>query len=221
MSEPLAPASDIIAARLTHLFDAAADPLAIDSHLAANGLQANVERAQGVRVPGAFDEFELAVRAVLGQQVTVKGASTLMSRFTEAFGERISTDDDRLTHLTATADRVARASVAEIREIGLPNARAATLHALATAVAIRNLSLESGEGVERFRSCLLELPGFGPWTADYIAMRVARWNDAFPASDVALRHALGDVTPSEIARISAQWKPWRAYAAMRLWLFGG
>lgn len=221
MSDALAPASDVIVGRLRRLFDSDADPLVIDEHLASTGLHANVARAAGVRVPGAFDEFELAVRAVLGQQVTVKGASTLMSRFTEAFGERISTEDDRLTHLTATADRVAGASVVEIREIGLPNARAATLHALATAVASGKLSLESGTGVEHFRSRLLELPGFGPWTADYIAMRVARWKDAFPASDVALRHALGDVGPAEIMRVSAQWKPWRAYAAMRLWLFGG
>jgi AraC family transcriptional regulator of adaptative response / DNA-3-methyladenine glycosylase II len=207
--------------RVAHLFDTAANPLDIDLHLASNGLGANVDRAAGVRAPGAFDPFELAVRAVLGQQVTVKGASTLMSRLTIAFGDPIETGDAELTHLTATADRLAAATAAEIREIGLPNARAATLHALATRVANGNITLESFEEVSALRSQLLALPGVGPWTADYIAMRVAHWTDAFPASDVALRHALGDVSATEIARISAKWSPWRAYAAMRLWLYGG
>jgi AraC family transcriptional regulator of adaptative response / DNA-3-methyladenine glycosylase II len=212
--------ADAVVQRLVHLFDLGADSLAIDAHLAANGLRAHVEHAAGVRAPGAFDPFELAVRAVLGQQVTVKGASTLMSRLTVAFGEPIETRDPRLTHLTATAERLASASVSDIRGIGLPNARAATLHALATSVARGDIAFEPDSNVDALRSKLLELPGFGPWTVDYIAMRVAHWTDAFPASDVALKHALGDVGPAEIARISAQWRPWRAYAAMRLWLQG-
>jgi AraC family transcriptional regulator of adaptative response / DNA-3-methyladenine glycosylase II len=224
VSDSLVPATPIVVKRLAHLFDLSADPVPIDAHLASNGLRTNVERALGVRVPGAFDGFELAVRAVLGQQVTVKGASTLMSRLTEAFGEPIATDDPRLTHLAPAADRLARATASEIRAIGLPNARAATLHALATHVANGDLALEtSTEGpvdVETLRSKLLALPGFGPWTVDYILMRVAHWADAFPASDVALRHALGDVGPAEITRISKQWSPWRSYAAMRLWLYG-
>jgi AraC family transcriptional regulator of adaptative response / DNA-3-methyladenine glycosylase II len=224
ISDSLVAAGDVVVIRLAQLFDCGADPEAIDSHLASNGLRANVEGAPGLRVPGAFDGFEVAVRAVLGQQVTVKGASTLMARLTEAFGEPISTDNPRLTHLTPTAERLAEASVSEIREIGLPNARAASLHTLATGVANGNVLLETnvevGHDVDSLRSSLLSLPGFGPWTADYIAMRVAHWPDAFPASDVALRHALGDVSPAEITRIAAQWSPWRAYAAMRLWLFG-
>jgi len=224
VSDSLAPATGVIVNRLTRLFDLGADPAAIDSHLASNGLRANVERMPGVRVPGAFDGFELAIRAVLGQQVTVKGASTLMTRLTEAFGEPVSADDPRLTYLTPTAERLASSSITAIREIGLPNARAATIHALATHVATRGIDLEPNaelqSDVGALRANLLALPGFGPWTADYIAMRVAHWTDAFPASDVALRHALGDVSPREIARIAAKWSPWRAYAAMRLWLYG-
>src|SRR5262249_21626246 len=137
LNESLASVCELVIERLTHLFDVAADASAIDAHLADNGLRASVGRVAGIRVPGAFDPFELAVRAVLGQQVTVKGASTLMSRLTHAFGEPIDSGDARLTHLTATADRLADASVSEIREIGLPSARAATLHALATRVARR------------------------------------------------------------------------------------
>ena len=164
------------------------------------------------------------MRAVLGQQVTVKGASTLMSRLTTAFGEPIATDDPRLTHLTPTADRLARATVPEIREIGLPTSRAATLHALATHAATGGIDLDTNiemrHDIEAFRSNLLELPGFGPWTVDYIAMRVARWTDAFPASDIALRAAMGNATPAKLTRMAERWRPYRAYAAMRLWLQG-
>lgn len=224
VSDSLAPATTLLVTRVARLLDLGANPVTIDSHLASNGLRANVERMPGVRVPGAFDGFELAVRAVLGQQVTVKGASTLMTRLTEALGEPISSDDPRLTHITPTAERVASSNIAAIREIGLPHARAATIHALATHVATRSIDLEANaenpSDVDALRANLLALPGFGPWTADYTAMRVAHWADAFPASDVALRHALGDVSPREIARISAKWSPWRAYAAMRLWLYG-
>ena len=164
------------------------------------------------------------MRAVLGQQVTVKGASTLMSRLTHAFGEPIATDDPRLTHLAPTADRLASATVAEIREIGLPNARAATLHALATHVAAGAVDLETSIearlDVDALRSNLLALPGFGPWTVDYVAMRVAHWTDAFPASDIALRSAMGNASPPTLTRMAEPWRPYRAYAAMRLWLQG-
>ncbi len=192
----------------------------IDDHLARNGLRENVTRAAGLRVPGAFDSFELAVRAVLGQQVTVKGASTLMSRLTQAFGEPIETGHPGLTHVSATANRLANASVADIREIGLPGARAATIHSLATHVANGDISLESPGNVDEFRAKLLELPGFGPWTVDYIAMRAAHWTDAFPASDIALRSAMGNASPAKLTQMAEPWRPFRAYAAMRLWLYG-
>jgi AraC family transcriptional regulator of adaptative response / DNA-3-methyladenine glycosylase II len=220
LSDSLESVSDTILERLAHLFDVAADSVAIDSHLADNGLRASIGRTAGVRVPGAFDAFELAIRAVLGQQVTVKGASTLMSRLTHAFGEPIETNDPGLTHLAVTADRLANASVSDIREIGLPNARAATIHALATCVANGAISLESQSDAPELRSKLLELPGCGPWTVDYIAMRVAHWTDAFPASDVALRTAMGNASPAKLALLAEPWRPFRAYAAMRLWLHG-
>lgn len=180
----------------------------------------SVERVRGVRVPGAFDGFELAVRAILGQQVTVKGASTLMSRLTNAFGDEIDSGHSNLTHLAPTATRLARATADEIREIGLPNARAATLHALARHVASEPLDLDAETDGPTLVRKLVELPGIGPWTADYIAMRVANWSDAFPASDIALRHALGNASPKELVRTAERWRPYRAYAAIRLWLHG-
>lgn len=203
------------------MFDVAANPAAIDAHLADNGLRASVERAQGVRVPGAFDGFELAVRAILGQQVTVKGASTLMSRLTSAFGDTIECDAQALTHLAPTAVRIASASPEAIREIGIPNARAATIHAVASRVASGALDLDAPAHGPTLVEQLVELPGIGPWTADYIAMRVAKWSDSFPASDIALRHALSDASPKAMISMAERWRPYRAYAAMRLWLHGG
>ena len=225
VSEPLVPATSVVVKRLAHLFDLAVDSVGVDSHLGSNGLRASVGAIPGIRVPGAFDGFELCVRAVLGQQVTVKGASTLMSRLTIAFGEPITTDDPHLTHLTPTADRLARATVPEIREIGLPSSRAATIHALATHVAAGDIDLDTNidvpHDVDALRSNLLALRGFGPWTVDYIAMRVGHWTDAFPASDIALRGAMGNASPAQLTRMAEPWRPFRAYAAMRLWLQGG
>lgn len=219
-SDALDSFAENIVERIERLFDVSADPRTIDAHLADNGLRASVDRAQGVRVPGAFDGFELAVRAILGQQVTVKGASTLMSRLTNTFGEAIECEAPELTHLAATASRLASASPEEIREIGIPNARAATLHAIASHVASGALDLDAPTNGPTLVAQLVELPGIGPWTADYIAMRVAKWSDSFPASDIALRHALGDASPRAMSRMAERWRPYRAYAAMRLWLHG-
>ena len=209
-----------ITARVRHLFDLDADPDAIDAHLAANGLAASIEKAQGVRVPGAFDGFELAVRAILGQQVTVKGATTLMSRMVSAFGERVNTGDLALTHLPPSAARVAAAGVAEIRSIGLPVARATTLLVLAERVARGELDIGPGADPQTFVARITEIPGIGPWTAQYVAMRALHWSDAFPASDIALRRAAGGISVAELVRNADAWRPWRAYAAMRLWLHG-
>ena len=203
--------------RVRHLFDLDADTDEIEAHLGAASIALVTGRTRGLRVPGAFDAFELAVRAVLGQQVTVKGASTLMARLVSVFGEEIQTDDPLLTHLTPTAERLAAASVTNIKSIGLPNARATTLLALALAVASGTLRIESDADVPELMRQLRTLPGIGPWTAEYIAMRAAHWVDAFPVGDLALRRAAGDVSSAELARVSEQWRPWRAYAAMHLW----
>jgi len=217
VSKSLEPVTAEIVARVKHLFDLDTDTATIEAHLEASGSIRVSDDTRGLRVPGAFDGFELAVRAVLGQQVTVKGASTLMSRLAIAFGDAIRTDDASLTHLTPTAAHIAGANVAEIRAIGLPAARAATLLALATACARGEMKIEPTSDVPELMRQLRTIPGIGPWTAEYVAMRAAHWPDAFPVGDIALRRAAGNLSAAELLRFSEQWRPWRAYAAMHLW----
>ena len=216
VSTSLTPVLMQVSARVRHLFDLDAEPARIDSHLSAGGLS---RERLGVRVPGAFDGFELAVRAILGQQVSVKGATTLMSRLTETFGESFDSSVE-LNRLTATAERIAQSSVDDVRAIGLPSARAATIHALACAVAGGSLSIEPDRDVGELTRQLRELPGIGPWTADYIAMRAMHWPDAFPAADLVLRRNAGNLTHAQMLRAAEAWRPWRAYAAMHLWMQG-
>ena len=217
VSKSLEPVTAEIVARVKHLFDLDADTATIEAHLEASGSIRVIDDTRGLRVPGAFDGFELAIRAVLGQQVTVKGASTLMSRLAIAFGDAIQTDDASLTHLTPTAAHIAGANVAEIRAIGLPAARAATLLALATACARGEMKIEPTSDVPELMRQLRTIPGIGPWTAEYVAMRAVHWPDAFPVGDIALRRAAGNLSAGELLRFSEQWRPWRAYAAMHLW----
>ena len=216
-SASLDPVVESLIARVRQLFDLDADTNLIEAHLEATESIQVRDDTRGLRVPGAFNGFELAVRAILGQQVTVKGASTLMSRMVIAFGDEIRTDHASLTHLTPEPRRVAAASVAEIRAIGLPAARAASLLALATACARGELTIEPNGDVPELMRKLRTVPGIGPWTAEYIAMRAMHWSDAFPVGDLALRRAAGNVSAAELLRISEQWRPWRAYAAMHLW----
>ena len=202
-----------VVARVRRLFDLDAEPDAIATHLSKAGLTI---RERGLRVPGAADSFELAVRAILGQQVSVKGASTLMSRFMAAFGEPLVTDHALLTHLAATAERVAAASVMEIASLGMPRARATTIFELARRVASGELVIEAESDVRVLSRQLLDVPGIGPWTAEYIIMRAVHWPDAFPASDLVLRRVAG-VSAAQLLRRAEEWRPWRAYAAMHLW----
>ncbi|MEO7456402.1 MAG: AlkA N-terminal domain-containing protein [Gemmatimonadaceae bacterium] len=200
-----------------HLFDLDAEPVKIARHLSANGFEAIRGNARGLRVPGAADSFELAVRAILGQQVSVKGATTLMTRFTERFGEKIETGVPELVRLPARAVDVARASADDIAALGLPKARAATIHAIARLVASGELRIEPESDVRALTRQLLAVPGIGPWTAEYIIMRAVHWPDAFPASDLVLLRSAGNLSPAKLLRAAEEWRPWRAYAAMHLW----
>ena len=217
VSPSLLPVLLAVSSRVRRLFDLDAEPEKIASHLTASGFGPIQGEARGLRVPGAADSFELAIRAILGQQVSVKGASTLMSRFTDTFGERMETDHPLLTQLAATAGRVAQATPLAIARIGLPLARATTIHALATRVADGSLVIEPEADVCTLTRQLLDVPGIGPWTAEYIVMRAVHWPDAFPASDLVLRRAAGNLSPAGLVRAAEQWRPWRAYAAMHLW----
>ena len=170
-------------------------------------------------MPGAFHGFELGLRAILGQQVTVKAATTLAGRFVEAFGEPILTPSAALHRLTPAPARVAAASVDDIARHGIVAARARSIIALAAAQGSGALCLDGGthhnpdDAIRR----LTEVPGIGPWTAHYIAMRALRWPDAFPKEDIAVRHNLGGVSASEAERLSQAWRPWRSYAVMHVW----
>ena len=171
----------------------------------------------GLRVPGAFDGFEVAVRAIMGQQVTVKAATTLSGRFAAKFGEPIATGAAGLTHLHPTAERIARTSVAEIASLGIIAKRAEAIIALAQAVLKGQISLEPAVNVEEQIAQLIELPGIGEWTAQYIAMRTLAWPDAFPHTDLVVMQQLGTGDKKEILRIAEAWRPWRSYATMQLW----
>jgi len=217
----LVPALPALLGRLRALFDLSARPDVIAERLGRDRTLARaMKKHAGIRVPGAFDGFELAVRAILGQQISVAAATTLAGRFARAFGEPVSTPYDELTHLAPTAERVARASADEIAALGVIGARARSIIALATEIAEGRLALEPGADPERTIAQLVALPGIGAWTAHYIAMRALRWPDAFPRDDVALRKALGGVTGAQAERAAEAWRPWRGYATMLLWQGG-
>jgi AraC family transcriptional regulator, regulatory protein of adaptative response / DNA-3-methyladenine glycosylase II len=210
--------------RVRGLFDLNARPDIISNHLSNDKrLAPLVRRTPGTRVPGAFNGFELGLRAIIGQQVTVKAATTIGCRFAEAFGERIVTPYSELNRLTPAPARVAAASVDDIAKLGIVSMRSRSIIALAKAQSSGQAALDGGalhrpdEAIRR----LVELPGIGPWTAQYIAMRAMSWPDAFPKEDIAVRNALGRVSAKEAEEMSQPWRPWRSYAVMHLWRSGG
>jgi AraC family transcriptional regulator of adaptative response / DNA-3-methyladenine glycosylase II len=192
----------------------------IASHLSRDQRLARAVKANpGMRVPGALHGFELGIRAILGQQVTVKAATTIAGRFAGAFGERLVTPWPALHRLTPSAAAVARASEDTIAGLGIVTTRARSILSLARAQESGALCLDSGarhrpEDVIRI---LTGLPGVGPWTAQYIAMRALGWPDAFPKEDIAVRNNLGGVSAKEAEALSAAWRPWRSYAVMHMW----
>ncbi|MGH9915766.1 MAG: AlkA N-terminal domain-containing protein, partial [Pyrinomonadaceae bacterium] len=219
VSVSLAPVLLPILARVKRLFDLAAEPQQIATHLGSLSTT-----NPGLRVPGAFDGFELAVRAILGQQVSVKAATTFANRFAIAFGDPIKTPSEKLTHLTPTAGRIACAEAEEIAAIGIVAARANAILALARAVVRKRVTLDPGAevganviDVEETMARLKELPGIGEWTVQYIAMRALSWPDAFPHTDLGICKALGESSPKRVLQIAEAWRPWRSYAAMYLW----
>jgi len=196
------------------IFDLAADPRDIAAHLSADPFLAKrVEAMPGLRVPGCWDGFELAVRAILGQQVSVAGAGTLAGRLVQAFGTRVS-DNTSPTHLFPKPEQLAEANIARI---GLPSARAETIRTLARQAANGQITFDAIQDSDDFRTRLREIPGVGDWTAQYIAMRALGDPDAFPANDLGLIRATSLRTARDIRQRAEQWRPWRAYAAMYLW----
>ncbi len=206
-----------IVERCRGAFDLGADPAELVAALGDDTVIGQLVGARpGLRVPGAWDGFELAVRAVLGQQVTVRGARTLAGRLIARFGEPLPALSGALTH--AFPDPSALGD-APIEEIGLPRARAETIRLLARATMAGDLDLSSSAPFDTTRERLGEIAGIGDWTVEYIAMRALRDPDAFPAGDLGLRRAL-DVDASDVERLGRLWRPWRAYAAIHLWSAG-
>jgi AraC family transcriptional regulator of adaptative response / DNA-3-methyladenine glycosylase II len=211
-SDALLPVCAIVLERMRRLFDLQADPVAIGKVLGPLAA-----KCPGLRLPGSFDGFEMAVRAVLGQQISVAGARTLAGRLTLRFGEPLLTPIASLMHLFPTPQRIARATVDEIGKLGITRKRAQTLIALARAVAGGELQLEPGHRIEETLRQLHKIPGIGDWTEQYIAMRALSWPDAFPHTDLGIRKALGEKNPAKILKTAEKWRPWRAYAILHLW----
>jgi AraC family transcriptional regulator of adaptative response / DNA-3-methyladenine glycosylase II len=215
-----------IIARVRRVFDLAADPDMIGAHLASDPVLAPLVAARpGLRVPGAWDGFELAVRAIFGQQITVPAATGLLGRLVLAHGAALPaamTDAEGLTHLFPSPPRLAGADLAVL---GIPKARTAAVSALATAIFADPAMFSRGAGLDEAIAKLRLLPGIGEWTAQYIAMRELREPDAFPAADIGLMRAMATgngrrPSPQELLSRAERWRPWRAYAALHLWAAG-
>jgi AraC family transcriptional regulator of adaptative response / DNA-3-methyladenine glycosylase II len=212
MSASLCRAIPVVLARLKRLFDLDCDPVQIETVLGAT-----IRVTPGLRVPGAFDPFEMAIRGILGQQVSVKSATTIAGRIAARFGEAIDTPYDAVSHAFPTSAALAEVSPAALKKLGLTSARAATIIALARAVETQKIRLDASAAVEQVIVALQELPGIGEWTAQYIAMRALSWPDAFPHTDLGVKKALGESNAKKVLILAEQWKPWRAYATINLW----
>jgi len=216
----------IIVERIRRIFDLGADPALIASHLSADPQLAPLVAARpGLRVPGAWDGFELAVRGILGQQITVAAATRLAGKLAAAFGTPLPPGDPDTAELRVVfpgPDRLAAINLAGV--LGMPGARAGAITGLAKAAVADSRLFETGPGLEDAIARLKALSGIGEWTAQYIAMRALREPDAFPAADVGLLRALataaGRPTPAALLARAEAWRPWRAYAALHLWTSG-
>ncbi len=206
----------LVLARLRAMLDLDAEPWAINACM-----QDDFPGADGLRVPGCADGFELGVRAILGQQITVQAARTLGARLVERWGADVPKAPAGVNRLFPTPQALVQASGDELGQIGIVRQRQAAIQALAQAVINGDVVLQPGVDIPATVAALQALPGIGPWTANYIAMRALRWPDAFVAGDVALQNALGvraAANPQQAAEAASQrWKPWRSYAVVRAW----
>ncbi len=203
--------------RVRRLLDADCDPVAIGDAFAGDPLLGRLVRdTPGLRVPGHVDGDELAVRAVLGQQVSVAAARTTAARLVREYGEPLPEPHDGLTHVFPSAERLAEI---EPESLPMPRARGRALIALCRALADGDVRLDRGADRDDVREALLEIAGIGPWTADYIALRALGHPDVFLPSDIGIRDALRGLgrDPAEASRLAAAWSPWRSYAQLHLW----
>jgi AraC family transcriptional regulator of adaptative response / DNA-3-methyladenine glycosylase II len=212
LSDGLVPSFRPIVASVRRMFDLDADLTAINGVLSRAGFARDVAADPAVRLPGGLDPFEVAVRAVIGQQVTVRAATTIVTRLVSQFGEPMETQVPGLDRLFPTAAALARVTPSRIARLGLPLARAETVCRLSSAVVAGDLLLARG-AVQAGRAGLARIRGIGPWTLEYICLRALGDPDAFPLGDSALRAAFD----GDLRLASDAWRPWRGYAAARLW----
>lgn len=198
--------------RIKRQFDLACQPQDV-----VESLGALAESMPGLRVPGAFDGFEMAVRAVLGQQITVRAARTLAGRLAKSLGESIAAPSQQLHYCFPSASKINIVDGSVLGELGIIRNRIKAIKALAQACISGELVLHPGTDVEKTLRTLKSLPGIGEWTAQYIAMRALAWPDAFPHSDYGILKAMGEDSPRQALMFAEQWRPWRAYAAAYLW----
>ncbi|TAL55200.1 AlkA N-terminal domain-containing protein [Pandoraea sp.] len=198
--------------KIRRLFDLACRPDVIDRHLGPIS-----QRLPGMRVPGTVDGFEIALRAIIGQQISVAGARCLLTRLVERFGEPLAAAPAGLTHLFPSAAALLAAPDNEIQAIGLTQARTATVMAVTQAVATGALRIEPLAPLDETVAALRSIRGIGDWTAQYIAMRGLGWPDAFPAGDLVLQRHFGLANAKALGIHAEQWAPWRAYAALHAW----
>ncbi|HWB43268.1 MAG TPA: AlkA N-terminal domain-containing protein [Gemmatimonadales bacterium] len=219
VSLSLLPALMPLLARLRQLFDLDAEPAVVDAHLAQNGLEPLVRRRPGIRIPGALDGFEVALRSLLAGS-TGDGAARedLVARVVETLGEPIETGIPSLTRLAPTPERVAEAGPDVLARVGVRREDAEAIVAVSRALAGGAILLEPGRDVAATHRALMEADGVGERLATMIVMRALYWPDAFPASDPALQRAAGAADRRALRALAERWRPWRAYAAQHLWL---
>lgn len=212
VSSSLRDAMAPLLARLRRQFDLDCEPSII-----AAALGELASDSPGLRLPGSFDPFEQAVRAVLGQQVSVAAARTLAGRLVQAFGTPRAGPVAALTHDFPDCQLLAVQTPEALAALGILPSRARSILALATALAEGRIALDGTAGIGATLDALRALPGFGEWTVQYLAMRCLGWPDAFPHTDLIVRRAFPGLTPAEILRRAEAWRPWRAYACLHLW----
>ena len=220
ISEALLPVLPQVLARVRHLFDLYCDPCTVHETLSSmNALHEGI-CVLGTRLPGCFDSFEMIVRAILGQQITVKAATTLTARFVAAYGKPLETDIPGLTHVFPTPKNIFATEEPfedKFGSLGIIATRARAICRLAQALEQNEIILDPCAQPEAEMKKLIEIPGIGSWTAQYIAMRAMGWTDAFLETDAAIKKALAPRTPKEMRELSESWRPWRSYAVMNLW----
>lgn len=201
-----------VLARVRHAFDIACDPGEV-----ARALGSLAAATPGLRVPGGFDGFEIGVRAITGQQVSVRAMTTLMGRIAARYGTPLEDAPAGLHFAFPAAGALASADVEDVAALGMPITRARTIVSLASAVA-EGLDLSPHVDVDSTLARLLRIAGIGPWTAQYVALRALGWPDAFLPTDLGVKRALGETSEQRVLAHAERWRPWRAYAVVALWM---